>query len=44
MELAKNELQAVEQRVEFATDVAIKQLSDLELALAGGGQGQVVIA
>ena len=44
MKIAKNELQVVEQSVEFASDVAILELSDLELALAGGGQGQVVIA
>ena len=44
MEITKNEVRAVAHTVESATDLALKDLSELELMLVGGGQGEVVIA
>jgi hypothetical protein len=42
MEFTKNEALAVEEAVAEASDSEIRQLDDLQLALAAGGVGEVV--
>ena len=41
MEIAKVELAAVEQAIAVAPAIEIKELAELELALVGGGTGDV---
>jgi hypothetical protein len=44
MEIAKVEVAAVEQAVEFSKDPLVVELHDLQLALVGGGIGEVIVA
>ncbi len=44
MEIAKNELAVVEEAVQEASRKEIQELNDLQLALVGGGIGDVVFA
>ena len=44
MEHAKTEIAAVEQTVEIACAEQMRELNDLQLALVGGGAGDVVFA
>ena len=41
MEQARNELAVVEEAVAAATEAQLAQLKDLELALVGGGSGEI---
>ena len=43
MEISKQEIVIIQEAVEKSHDSAIKVLADLELALVGGGSGDVVI-
>jgi hypothetical protein len=43
MEVAKKELAAVEQTVTRGTEHGITQLLELQLALVGGGIGEVIV-
>jgi hypothetical protein len=43
MEATKTEREAVSNVLNRAEEVAVRELSDLELALVGGGLGEVVI-
>jgi hypothetical protein len=42
MEITKIEVSVVEKAIELANDEVVRELSDLQLALAGGGIGDVV--
>jgi len=42
MDFTKNEIAVVEQTVVDAADAQIRELADLQLALVGGGGGEVV--
>ena len=42
MEHTKIEVAAVEETVAIASDVEIRDLNDLQLALVGGGIGEIV--
>ena len=44
MEFTKTEIERVEEANKQAGIVAVKELEDLQLALVGGGMGDVVIA
>ena len=44
MEMTKMEFTALVDAVHIASDPAVKELTELELALVGGGNGDVVIA
>ena len=44
MEHAKTEIAAVEQTLEVAAAEQMRELNDLQLALVGGGAGDVVFA
>ena len=44
MEHAKIEIELVEKAAEAAEEVSLRELTDLQLAFAGGGGGEVVFA
>ena len=44
MEHAKTEIAILEKTVEFAVQEQLRELNDLQLALIGGGGGDVVFA
>jgi hypothetical protein len=44
MEFAKNEIVAIEEAVNQAAEQEVRELSELQLALVGGGCGDVVFA
>jgi len=43
MEFAKVELEAVQSEVSRVADSTVLELSDLQLALVGGGVGEVIL-
>ena len=44
MEVAKIEVAAIEEIIIQANGIEIRQLNDLQLALVGGGIGEVIVA
>ena len=44
MEFAKTELNMIEETVQAAASNDIRELNDLQLALIGGGIGDVIVA
>jgi len=44
MEFAKTELSVIEETVQTAASNDIRELNDLQLALIGGGIGDVIVA
>ena len=44
MEFAKTELNIIEETVQAAVNNDIRELNDLQLALIGGGIGDVIVA
>ena len=44
MEISKQEIAIVQKTVEKSQEDAVQVLADLELAMVGGGNGDVVIA
>jgi hypothetical protein len=42
MELTKIEVAAIDEAVALATEIQVKELNELQLALVGGGIGDVV--
>ena len=44
MELTKVEVAAVEQTIELADEAGVIELRGLQLALVGGGIGEVIVA
>lgn len=43
MEVVKSELSAVKEVVDNAVELQLAELNDLQLALVGGGSGDVII-
>jgi hypothetical protein len=44
MEVAKIEVTAIEEVIIQANEIEFRQLNDLQLALIGGGIGEVIVA
>ena len=44
MEVARVEVAAIEEIMTQANEIEVRQLNDLQLALVGGGIGEVIVA
>lgn len=44
MEVVKIEVAAIEEIIKQANGIEVRQLNDLQLALVGGGIGEVIVA
>ena len=44
MEVAKIEVAAIQEIINQANEIEVRQLHDLQLALVGGGIGEVIVA
>ena len=44
MEVIKIEVAAIEEIINQANEIEVRQLNDLQLALVGGGIGEVIVA